>query len=286
MGTPILQEIAEMQNLKKGEIEFETDMDHDKYEKLQNLEFLWNKETLGVKPQEYKKTDEIALEKFHDSVEWDKVAQRYVVGMPFNDRITRLKQNKELACARLYSLKKKFALDPTYALKYATVIGEDINKFAEEVLEPDKETEGPICYLPHRGVIKEDSSTTKLRIVFDGSAKCGKDEVCLNDCLMQGPNLVQLIAACLINFRIKLYAFSADIEKTFLQKLIKAVHRDVLRFLFPENPLNPLSKIKVYRFKVVIFGANCSPFHLAAVLVKHLYFHVINQQMRNVLIRG
>merc|ERR1712121_445978 len=248
MGTPILQEIAEMQNLKRGEIEFETDMDHDKYEKLQNLEFLWNKETLGVRSQEYKKTDEIALEKFHDSVEWDKVAQRYVMGMPFNDRITRLKQNKELAYTRLYNLRKKFVLNPTYALKYATVIGEHINKFAEEVLEPDRNTEGPVCYLPHRGVMKEDSSTTKLRIVFDGSAKCGRDEVCLNDCLMQGPNLVQLIAAC----------------------LIKSEHRDVLRFLFPENHLNPLSKILVYRFKVVIFGANCSPFHLAAVLVKHL----------------
>ena len=84
---------------------------------------MWNKETLGVKPQEYKKTDEIALEKFHDSVEWDKEAQRYVVGMPFNDRITRLKQNKELAYARLYSLKKKNVLDPAYALKYATMIG-------------------------------------------------------------------------------------------------------------------------------------------------------------------
>merc|ERR1712002_684643 len=167
--TLILTDIAERQNLKKGEIEFETEIDHGKYERLQNLEFLWNKETLGVKPQEYKVTDEIALEKFHESVQWDEKAQRYIVGVPFNDRIVRLKQNKELAYARLYNLRKKFILDPKYALKYATVIREYIDKFAEEVLEPDKKTEGPICYLPHRGVIKEDSNTTKLRIVFDGS---------------------------------------------------------------------------------------------------------------------
>ena len=110
--TPILTDIAERQNLKKGEIEFETEIDHGKYERLQNLEFLWNKETLGVKPQEYKVTDEIALEKFHESVQWDEKAQRYIVGMPFNDRIVRLKQNKELAYARLYNLRKKFILDP------------------------------------------------------------------------------------------------------------------------------------------------------------------------------
>ena len=144
-----------------------------------------------------------------------------------------------------------------------------IAKFAEEVREITP-TSGPVCYLPHREVVKEDSNTTKLRIVFDASAKSGRDEVSLNDCLMQGPNLVQFIAACLINFRTGKYAFTSDLEKAFLQIIIRLEDRDLLRFLFPEDPLNPLSVIKVYRFKVVIFGANCSPFLLAAVLTKHI----------------
>ena len=59
------------------------------------------------------------------------------------------------------------------------MIKEYIEKFAEEVTEPDEKTEGPICYLPHRGVVKEDSNTTKLRIIFDGSAKCGAANSCL-----------------------------------------------------------------------------------------------------------
>ena len=284
--TPMIQEHLDVQGLKRGEIEFEPHLDQDKFDLLQNLEFLWSKEILGVKPNEYRKTDEIAIEKFHDSVEWHEDVKRYSVGMPFNYRIERLRQNKELAYARLFQLMKRFAQDPKFAVAYALVIKDYIEKYAEEVVNPEAPAEGPICYLPHRAVIRQDRTTTKLRIVFDGSAKCGRDEVCLNDCLMQGPNLVQCIASCLINFRTRNYAFSADLEKAFLQILIKLEHRDVLRFLFPIDPLNPLSQVKVYRFKVVIFGANSSPFHLAAVIVKHLHIHVKDKHTRDTLLRG
>ena len=283
--TPIIEEHLGAQGLKRGEIDFEPDFCHERYNLLQNLEFLHSKETLGVKPHEYRRTDEIAIQKFFDSVQWVENAQKYSVGLPFNDRIERLKQNKELAYARMFQLVKRFAQDTDFAVNYALVIKDYIDKYAEEV-SADTITSGPVCYLPHRAVIRDNSSITKIRIVFDGSAKCGRDEVCLNDCLMQGPNLVQLIASCLINFRTRKYAFTSDLEKAFLQILIKEEHRDVLRFLFPVDPLNPLSQIKIYRFKVVIFGANCSPFLLAAVITKHFYLYVSDQHTRDTLQRG
>lgn len=43
-------------------------------------------------------------------------------------------------------------------------------------------------YLPHHGVIRESSTTTRLRIVFDASAKT-TSSVSLNDTLMVGKNL-------------------------------------------------------------------------------------------------
>ena len=54
-------------------------------------------------------------------------------------------------------------------------------------------TEGPglpgsTAYLPHREVLKNESASTKIRIVFDGSAK-RKDNVSLNDILYKGPSL-------------------------------------------------------------------------------------------------
>ena len=109
--TPMITEHLEIQGLKKGEIEFEPYFDQEKYNTLQDLEFMWKKETLGVKPHEYRKTDEIAMQKFHDSVEWHSDIGKYSVGMPFNGRIERLRQNKELAYARLFVLRKKFMKD-------------------------------------------------------------------------------------------------------------------------------------------------------------------------------
>ena len=48
-------------------------------------------------------------------------------------------------------------------------------------------------FLPHHGVICEDKVTTRLRVVFDGSAKGGLKDLSLNDCLEKGPNTVPRI---------------------------------------------------------------------------------------------
>ena len=50
--TPIIEEHLGAQGLKRGEIDFEPDFCHERYDLLQNLEFLHSKETLGVKPHE------------------------------------------------------------------------------------------------------------------------------------------------------------------------------------------------------------------------------------------
>ncbi|GFS51374.1 DUF1758 domain-containing protein [Trichonephila clavipes] len=68
---------------------------------------------------------------------------------------------------------------------------EDIIEKVESHQEIDEEH-----YLPHRPVFKE-NSTTKVRPVFDGSAK-EKNSPSINDCLEKGPNLIELIPS-LIN---------------------------------------------------------------------------------------
>jgi hypothetical protein len=86
-------------------------------------------------------------------------------------------------------------------------------------------------YLPHRPVVKEASSTTKIRPVFDASAKeVGSPS--LNDCLEEGPNLIELIPAVLLRFRERRVGVSADIKKAFLQISVHLVDRDYLRFLW------------------------------------------------------
>ncbi|XP_035228963.1 uncharacterized protein LOC118201051 [Stegodyphus dumicola] len=143
-----------------------------------------------------------------------------------------------------------------------------LSKWAEKgIIESveDKKTEN--CHnLPHRAVIKQ-SSTTKIRPVFDASAK-ERNGVSLNDCLEKGPNYLELIPSILNRFRLGKYGVISDICKAFLQIGVCLRDRDFLRFLWWEE--GDSEKFKIYRHKRVVFGVNGSPFFLAATLNYHL----------------
>ena len=92
-----------------------------------------------------------------------------------------------------------------------------------------KSFSGTYHYLPHHGVIRQDSKTIKSRIVYDGSAKAIGDEYSLNDCLITGPNSIPKLFNILIQFRWNPVAITTDIEKAFLMISIKPSDHDFLR---------------------------------------------------------
>lgn len=112
--------------------------------------------------------------------------------------------------------------------------------------------------MPHRPVIKMSSETTKVRPVFDTSAS-EKGKPSLNQCLVKGPNLIELIPDILDKFRFFPVGVSADIEKAFLQLGISPKDRDYLRFYYPSD-----EEELVYRHCRVVFGVSCSPYLLGA----------------------
>ncbi|VDI67122.1 Hypothetical predicted protein [Mytilus galloprovincialis] len=59
------------------------------------------------------------------------------------------------------------------------------------------------------------------------------------------------------------------LKKHFLHIELDVDDRDVTRFYWLENPMDTESRLITYRFKVVLFGATCSPFMLSATLMKH-----------------
>ena len=69
-------------------------------------------------------------------------------------------------------------------------------------------------YIPHHAVIRHDEETTKLRIVFDGSAK--ENRPSLNGSLHAGPSLYQGVLEILLRFRMFCVGLIGDIEKAFL----------------------------------------------------------------------
>ncbi|XP_011859476.1 PREDICTED: uncharacterized protein LOC105556968 [Vollenhovia emeryi] len=114
----------------------------------------------------------------------------------------------------------------------------------------------PPVYIPHHFVLRESSTTTKLRVVFNASSK-SDDNTALNDYLMAGPKLQLDIAAIILRWRLFLYVCMADIAKMFRQILVHPDDVDFQRILWrpPESLL-----IRLYRLLTVTYGQKPSPF--------------------------
>ena len=78
----------------------------------------------------------------------------------------------------------------------------------------------------------------------------------LNDNLLTGPDLLQNLIGIIFRFREQKIAITADIEAMFLQVKVPPEECKVLRFLWRDNPNEP---IKVYEYGRHIFGAKSSP---------------------------
>ena len=76
-----------------------------------------------------------------------------------------------------------------------------------DLLKPESQS----YYLPMHGVVKEQSTTMKLRVVFDASARTSSG-VSLNDQLLPGPNLYHSMTSSVTKFRGHSIGMTADIK--------------------------------------------------------------------------
>ncbi|XP_050517597.1 uncharacterized protein LOC126892168 [Diabrotica virgifera virgifera] len=225
---------------------------------------LWELDALGINdPAERKTREETALaakQLFFETVATDSTG-RYETRLPWLEGHPALPSNYQMAKKRLDTTLKKINKDG-YLEAYGQIFKEWLDEnIIEEVFE-DQPNRGH--YLPHRPVIKPNSASTKIRPVFDASAK-EKDKPSLNQCLEKGVNLIELIPAILLRFRRQEIGVISDIRKAFLQIGIHKADRDFLRFLW----IDDAGKEKVYRHCRVVFGISSSPFLLGASLEHH-----------------
>ena len=105
-------------------------------------------------------------------------------------------------------------------------------------------------------VRKESSTTTKVRAVFDASAK-SQTGVSLNDILLVGPTVTSPLIDVLLRFRLHRIALTTDISRMYHAIALTPSDRDLHRFVWRTDPSDPL---KDYRMTRLTFGVSASSF--------------------------
>jgi hypothetical protein len=228
----------------------------------QQLRAFWELESLGIHEEETTLYDDFTRNiTFQDG--------RYTVPLPWKEFHDHLPDNYLLSLKRLKGLLHRLRNDPTMLKEYDDTIRDQAAKGIIELVPSDKETAAAtVHYLPHHAVVRRDKATTKLRVVYDASAKSTGPS--LNDCLHKGAKFHQLILDLLVRFRSYQVALVADVEKAFLMIGVEEKDRDALRFLWIDDVNKGDPELQVYRFTRVMFGVSSSPFLLNATVKYHL----------------
>lgn len=121
------------------------------------------------------------------------------------------------------------------------------------------------CYLPHHCVMKSDSTTTALRVVFNASAKTSSG-LSLNDLMYSGPYLQKDLFSLILKWRRYKFAYTADLEKMFRQILC---HKDDLKYQKIVWRDSPDQLLRDYELLTVTYGTKAAPF-LAIMTLKQL----------------
>lgn len=184
------------------------------------LRRFWELESLGIL-----KNEKSVHESFTQQISMKE--GRYEVHLPWKESHSPLPDNYDLCRKRLAKLLQKLNQNPELLHKYDAVIQDQLHRGIVEVIpDPADSVDGRVHYLPHHAVVRTDKQTTKLRVVYDASAKTNGPS--LNNCLHTGPNFGQSILDILLRFRLHKIALIGDVEKAFLMISVAPVDRDVL----------------------------------------------------------
>lgn len=110
-------------------------------------------------------------------------------------------------------------------------------------------------YILHHAVVRENSETTRLRVVFHASCKTSSNKS-LNDIQFVGPVVQDDLMAILRRFRENTYVVTGDMEKMYRQATVNELQRNLQLILWREDESRPL---KILQFNTVTYGTASAP---------------------------
>ncbi|XP_073823930.1 uncharacterized protein [Musca autumnalis] len=183
---------------------------------------------------------------------------RYVVSLPFKPQYENgkgLGLSRMRACRQFFRNESSLCKKPEFKVIYDNVLEE--YESLGHMTEVTQDDEGSSSfYLPHHAVIKPESSSTKVRVVFNASSR-STTGLSLNDTLYPGPILQNDLMLLIIRWRFYRYVFNGDVEKMYRQIWLNEDHTRFQRLVFRTDPK---ASLKNFELKTVTFGVNCAPF--------------------------
>ncbi|XP_068738985.1 uncharacterized protein [Montipora capricornis] len=217
----------------------------DEYERLYSLD------VLGV--EDRGEGDQLDVYKeFQESIS-KRSDSRYEVGVPWIPAAKLSNTNEEPSRRRLHNVERKLRRNEKLKIEYDNIVHEQIEQGIIEK-EPEQPRGERVFYMPHKPVVRESATSTKVRMVFDVSTKPHPLANSVNECMHTGPSLQPLLWNIMITARMSTDILLADLQKAFLQ----------IKILFNIN-----GKEEHLRFARVPFGAEASSFMLGATLQYH-----------------
>lgn len=105
-------------------------------------------------------------------------------------------------------------------------------------------------------MIKESSTSTKLRVVFDASCKT-RSGISLNDCVMVGPTIQKELFDIIVRFRQHRFVLTGDVVKMYRQIWVKPEQRRLQCILWRNEKTQQL---ETFQLNTVTFGVASSPY--------------------------
>ncbi|XP_038106598.1 uncharacterized protein LOC119766232 [Culex quinquefasciatus] len=230
------------------------------------IERFWRVEDIDSATQVSTEQDECECEAFFRATHKRDPTGRYEVRLPFRPVVGNLDNNRSLALRRFLSLEKRLYRDPDLKRQYGEFISEyESLGHCKSVEEADDSPGQGRYYMPHHAILRPSSSTTKLRVVFDASAKLSPSSVSLNEALQIGGTVQNDLFSILLAFRKHPVAFTADLSKMYRQIRVAPADTPFQRIFWRNEPAD---FIRVLELTTVTYGTASAPFLATRCLVQ------------------
>ena len=196
--------------------------------------------------------EEKELDLIESKLEFQPKIGRFIAGYPWKRNPLELPRNERYAHFMLLSTEKRLMKDENYAKIYREQMDDLFNRGAARKVTKEelRNWNGPRFFIAHHAVLKPDSKTTPLRIVFNSSRK--HNGLSLNDYYAKGPTFFNDMLGIILRFRERPIAFVGDIHKMFHS--IDITYQDQMTHLFLWRDLDPSKEAEVYAMTKLNMG--------------------------------